>query len=83
MACYLGVNLGGIKIKRFADGEVYVQVEVRCCAPTLSLTLGRLQSEAEATDAPTSSAATDHCGAGLSVPFLLGCRSPSAAATSS
>jgi len=33
VACYLGVDLGGIKIKRFADGEVYVQVEesIRGC----------------------------------------------------
>ena len=30
MACYLGLDLGGIKIKRFADGEIYVQVQVRC-----------------------------------------------------
>lgn len=28
MACYLGLELGGIKIKRFADGEIYVQVLV-------------------------------------------------------
>lgn len=26
VACYLGLDLGGIKIKRFADGEIYVQV---------------------------------------------------------
>ena len=30
VACYLGLDLGGIKIKRFADGEIYVQVQVRC-----------------------------------------------------
>ena len=29
VACYLGMDLGGIKIKRFADGEIYVQVQVR------------------------------------------------------
>lgn len=28
MACYLGMDLGSIKIKRFADGEIYVQVQV-------------------------------------------------------
>lgn len=28
VACYLGLDLGGIKIKRFADGEIYVQVQV-------------------------------------------------------
>ena len=28
VACYLGMDLGGIKIKRFADGEIYVQVQV-------------------------------------------------------
>ena len=33
VACYLGLDLGGIKIKRFADGEIYVQVQV------LSLTM--------------------------------------------
>ena len=27
IACYLGLDLGGIKIKRFADGEIYVQVQ--------------------------------------------------------
>jgi phosphoribosylpyrophosphate synthetase len=26
VAAYLGVDLGKIKIKRFADGEIYVQV---------------------------------------------------------
>ena len=30
VACYLGLDLGGIKIKRFADGEIYVQVQVHC-----------------------------------------------------
>lgn len=29
VACYLGIELGGIKIKRFADGEIYVQILVR------------------------------------------------------
>lgn len=39
VACYLGVDLGGIKIKRFADGEVYVQVEVgRPSQPPTALT---------------------------------------------
>ncbi|MQL74222.1 hypothetical protein Taro_006566, partial [Colocasia esculenta] len=33
IACYLGLNLGQIKIKRFADGEIYVQLQesVRGC----------------------------------------------------
>ncbi|KAG0498285.1 hypothetical protein HPP92_002976 [Vanilla planifolia] len=33
IACYLGLKLGKIKIKRFADGELYVQLEesVRGC----------------------------------------------------
>lgn len=33
VACYLGIELGGIKIKRFADGEIYVQVleSIRGC----------------------------------------------------
>lgn len=33
MACYLGMELGKIKIKRFADGEIYVQLQesVRGC----------------------------------------------------
>ncbi|TVU48713.1 hypothetical protein EJB05_08358, partial [Eragrostis curvula] len=33
IACYLGMELGKIKIKRFADGEMYVQVQesVRGC----------------------------------------------------
>lgn len=33
VACYLGLDLGGIKIKRFADGEIYVQVQesIRGC----------------------------------------------------
>ncbi|CAN8318449.1 unnamed protein product [Cochlearia groenlandica] len=33
VACYLGLELGKIKIKRFADGEIYVQLEesVRGC----------------------------------------------------
>lgn len=26
VACYLGLELGSMKIKRFADGEIYVQV---------------------------------------------------------
>lgn len=29
VACYLGMDLSPIKIKRFADGEIYVAVEVR------------------------------------------------------
>lgn len=28
VACYLGMDLSPIKIKRFADGEIYVAVEV-------------------------------------------------------
>lgn len=28
VACNLGLDLGHIKIKRFADGEIYVQVQV-------------------------------------------------------
>lgn len=33
IACYLGIELGKIKIKRFADGEIYVQLQesVRGC----------------------------------------------------
>ncbi|KMZ62041.1 Ribose-phosphate diphosphokinase [Zostera marina] len=33
VACYLGLNLGKIQIKRFADGEIYVQLKesVRGC----------------------------------------------------
>src|SRR5689334_20048439 len=33
VACYLGLELGEIKIKRFADGEIYVQVgeSIRGC----------------------------------------------------
>jgi phosphoribosylpyrophosphate synthetase len=36
VASYLGMDLGKIKIKRFADGEIYVQVRARaenCCSP--------------------------------------------------
>jgi len=29
VACFLGLNLSNIKIKRFADGEIYVQVQAR------------------------------------------------------
>jgi hypothetical protein len=32
VASYLGLELGKIKIKRFADGEIYVQVQVRLAA---------------------------------------------------
>ena len=28
MAHYLGMELGGITSKRFADGEIYVQIQV-------------------------------------------------------
>lgn len=33
IACYMGLDLGKVKIKRFADGEIYVQLEesVRGC----------------------------------------------------
>jgi ribose-phosphate pyrophosphokinase len=33
VACYLGLELGSVKIKRFADGEIYVQVgeSIRGC----------------------------------------------------
>ena len=31
VAHYLGMNLSGIKIKRFADGEIYVQILVSRC----------------------------------------------------
>ena len=33
VACYLGIDLGGITIKRFADGETYVKIEesIRGC----------------------------------------------------
>lgn len=33
VACYLGLELGGMKIKRFADGEIYVQVRGRVWCP--------------------------------------------------
>lgn len=36
VACYLGIELGGIKIKRFADGEIYVQVLVCHLAANIS-----------------------------------------------
>ena len=39
VACYLGLDLSPIKIKRFADGEIYVQVQVRAIPP-LSLSGG-------------------------------------------
>ena len=39
VACYLGLDLGGIKIKRFADGEIYVQVQVFFCANFVMLHL--------------------------------------------
>ncbi len=29
VAHYLGMELGGITSKRFADGEIYVQIQVR------------------------------------------------------
>ncbi len=32
VACYLGIELSGIKIKRFADGEIYVQILVHPCS---------------------------------------------------
>ncbi|CAA6657218.1 unnamed protein product [Spirodela intermedia] len=39
VACYLGLNLGKINIKRFADGEIYVQLQesVRGCDVFLNL----------------------------------------------
>jgi phosphoribosylpyrophosphate synthetase len=33
IACYLGLELSPIKIKKFADGEIYVQVMVRTQKP--------------------------------------------------
>ena len=39
VACYLGLDLGGIKIKRFADGEIYVQVQVRADINAIACTL--------------------------------------------
>ena len=33
VACYLGIELSGIKIKRFADGEIYVQILVHPLLP--------------------------------------------------
>ena len=36
VACNLGLDLGHIKIKRFADGEIYVQVQVRQLSGRLS-----------------------------------------------
>ena len=38
VACYLGLDLSHIKIKRFADGEIYVQVQV--CAQMVLEPLG-------------------------------------------
>jgi hypothetical protein len=35
VASYLGLELGKIKIKRFADGEIYVQVQVSYLAQLL------------------------------------------------
>ena len=40
VACFLGIDLGGIKIKRFADGEIYVQIMVRL--PSCLQLAGRL-----------------------------------------
>ena len=37
VACYLGLDLSSIKIKRFADGEIYVQVQARLCEHLMSL----------------------------------------------
>jgi hypothetical protein len=34
IASYLGLELGKIKVKRFADGEIYVQVQVSLVAWT-------------------------------------------------
>lgn len=34
VACYLGLDLSSIKIKRFADGEIYVQVQVTLASPS-------------------------------------------------
>jgi hypothetical protein len=34
VACFLGLNLSNIKIKRFADGEIYVQVQACARAAT-------------------------------------------------
>ena len=36
VACYLGLDLSSIKIKRFADGEIYVQVQARLCKHLIS-----------------------------------------------
>ena len=33
IAHYLGLDLGGIRIRRFADQEIYVQVQVLPCLP--------------------------------------------------
>lgn len=35
VACYLGMDLSPIKIKRFADGEIYVAVEVLLALPII------------------------------------------------
>lgn len=46
VACYLGLDLSGIKIKRFADGEIYVQVQVSprpCLSPWIPPTSAHLQ----------------------------------------
>ena len=44
VACYLGLDLSSIKIKRFADGEIYVQVQARLCRLPMSSQCLRLQS---------------------------------------
>ena len=44
MACYLGLDLSSIKIKRFADGEIYVQVQVCCPLPATAHLLPCVQS---------------------------------------
>lgn len=31
MPLHLGMDLGKVQIKKFADGEVYVQIQVRPC----------------------------------------------------
>lgn len=46
VACYLGLDLSGIKIKRFADGEIYVQVQVNpraCLSPWFPPTSAHLR----------------------------------------
>jgi hypothetical protein len=58
VASYLGLELGKIKIKRFADGEIYVQVQVR-------------HSSGSGSGRSSSSSSSGH-GSGISAAAALG-----------